>query len=119
SATFTLTGGEVKAIGHRLRAVGAVNAVGSEVGSHVTLNDVDVITESADATRWGNHGVVANGLGSIVEINGGSITTTGEYNNGIQAENQGFVTGSDDVAITVTGGPGKYTYGVEAGDGGQ
>ncbi|WP_208975132.1 hypothetical protein, partial [Pusillimonas noertemannii] len=61
---------------------------------------------------------MANGDGSTLTMNGGSITTAGQYNNAIQAENKGFIT-ANGVTISATAGAGKYTFGVEAGDGAQ
>ena len=83
-------------------------------GSTVTLNN-DTVTTDADGL-WGAHGVEAYGNGSTLNVVGGTITTTGQYSNGIQAEQGGVVNGQNAV-ISVDGGS-SYTFGVEAGDGG-
>lgn len=109
--TVELNGGTVEAKGHKARGVGATE------GSTITLNGVEVRTETVESSDWGNHGVQAHGSGSHVDIVGGSITTNGEYSNGIQAGANGFVSGTD-VKINVDGND-SHTFGVEAGGGGN
>lgn len=115
NSTFTLTDGTVTAEGSKNRAVG------STAGSHITLDGVGVVTKTLADGQWGNHGVVANGAGSTLDMIGGSISTVGEYSNGMQAEAGGVITGTN-VVIEANGldvGGGTHTYGVEAGNGGK
>lgn len=110
NSTLTLTEGSVEGFGHRIRAVG------STAGSTVTLDGVTVITDTGGGSNWGSHGIQAEGSGSILHMNGGSISTTGEYSNGIQAGADGRVTGTG-VDIRANGVE-SYTFGVEANTGG-
>lgn len=112
NAQVTIGGNSsVTALGNKIRAIGATS------GSTVTLNGVEVITDTQGGTNWGSHGVQAHGDGSTLNMNGTSIDTTGTYSNGIQAEAKGTVIGTE-VEITADGGS-SYTFGVEAGDGGS
>jgi len=112
AANVILHGGSVEATGRKNRAVGATG------GAQVTLHGVQVKAEitTGDSSHFGNHGVQAFGVGSHVEIDGGTIDTEGKYSNGIQAEERGTVTGS---GVTITAKAGEnYTFGAEAGGGG-
>ena len=108
---LTLSNSSVKATGHKYRGVGATG------GANVTLDNVLVETDATGSSSyWSSHGVQAHGSRSHVEIKGGRIDTEGVYSNGIQAEEQGTVSGSG-VHITADGGD-SYTFGAEAGGGG-
>ncbi|CAM5336837.1 hypothetical protein [Eoetvoesiella caeni] len=107
---YTINGGSIITTGGPNK-----RGVLSTGASTVTLNGVTISTD-ADGS-WGAHGAGANGSNSTLNILGGTITTNGQYSNGIQAENGGTVTGNG-VGITATGGS-SYTFGVEAGDGGK
>ncbi|WP_206750837.1 autotransporter outer membrane beta-barrel domain-containing protein [Pollutimonas thiosulfatoxidans] len=111
NSDLTLTGGSVKGTGHKTRGVG------STAGSKVILDGVTVTTLTGGGTNWGSHGVQADEAGSTLNMNGGSISTTGEYSNGIQAGAGGFVMGRG-VTITADGGN-SHTFGVEANNGGS
>src|SRR5690606_31503284 len=111
NAMLTLTGGSVTGEGTKTRGVG------STAGSTVILNGVDVTTDTLGGSNWGSHGVQAQETGSTLTLNGGTISTTGEYSNGVQAGNFGVVTGTG-VIITANGGA-SHTFGIEANNGGN
>lgn len=111
NATLNLTEGSVEGVGHRIRGVG------STAGSTVILDGTTIITNTDGGSNWGSHGVQAQEAGSILLMQGGSISTTGEYSNGIQAGAGGHVTATD-VDITANGVD-SYTFGVEANNSGR
>lgn len=111
NSTLALTGGSVEGVGNKVRGVG------STAGSTVTLDGVEVSTDTGGGSNWGSHGVQAEGEGSTLHMNGGSIRTSGEYSNGMQAGAGGVITGTN-VDITADG-QGSHTFGVEANDGGS
>lgn len=82
--------------------------------STVTLDNVAVTTNAGGS--WGAHGVEAFGAGSTLNVIGGTISATGKYSNGIQAQDGGVVIGNG-VTIT-TNGEDSYAFGAEAGGGG-
>lgn len=78
-------------IGHDGIGLYAVN------GGTIDASQTDIVTSGTSA-----HGLRAEGAGSEVGLNGGSIRTTGEYASGASAQNGGSIT-LDGVTIHVSG----------------